>query len=173
MLPGDLYWLKAGGGAVHNEEPRPGSKTHGLQIFVNLPAKLKHDAPASLHIKSADVPALEGDGYRVRVVLGTSNSIEGAQSPVLPLTILDGKLTAEHLFKHEAQPNNAVWLYTVQGEFDVQLSGQTIRLAGGSSIALHGGDDDIQIKLLAAKDSHFVLIEGARCAKTSYRRDLS
>src|SRR6056297_211452 len=38
LAPGDLYWLKAASGAVHDEAPTPGSRTHALQIFVNLPA---------------------------------------------------------------------------------------------------------------------------------------
>ena len=38
LEPGDLYWLKAGSGAVHDEKPLPGAKIHGLQMFVNLPA---------------------------------------------------------------------------------------------------------------------------------------
>ena len=70
LMPGDLYWLKAGRGAVHDEAPRPGSRTHGLQVFVNLPARMKHDAPASLHVASDTMPVVTADGVRVRVMLG-------------------------------------------------------------------------------------------------------
>ncbi|SIS88993.1 hypothetical protein SAMN05421759_105144 [Roseivivax lentus] len=38
LAPGDLYWLTTARGAVHDEAPTPGSQTHALQIFVNLPA---------------------------------------------------------------------------------------------------------------------------------------
>lgn len=38
LMPGDLYWLKAGSGVIHDESPRQGAKIHGLQVFVNLPS---------------------------------------------------------------------------------------------------------------------------------------
>eukprot|EP00903_Cladosiphon_okamuranus_P005214 g5212.t1 len=74
--PGDLYWLNAGSGAIHDEAPRKGASIHGLQIFVNLPGRMKHQAPSSLHVKREDMPTLKGQGYRVRLVLGRSNGVE-------------------------------------------------------------------------------------------------
>ena len=62
MQPGDLYWLNSGSGAVHDEAPREGSKIHGLQIFVNLPAHLRHQDPSSLLVQKDSMPILEGDG---------------------------------------------------------------------------------------------------------------
>ena len=44
LAPGDLYWLKAGRGAVHDAGPRPGAQTHALQVFVNLPAAAKRES---------------------------------------------------------------------------------------------------------------------------------
>ena len=58
--PGDLYWLNAGSGAIHDEAPRKGASIHGLQIFVNLPARMKHQAPSSLHVKREDIPCTAG-----------------------------------------------------------------------------------------------------------------
>ena len=84
LLPGDLYWLKAGRGAVHDEAPLSGARTHALQIFVNLPARMKHDAPDALHVPGATMPVIEGDGRRVRVVLGETQGVLGASSPALP-----------------------------------------------------------------------------------------
>jgi redox-sensitive bicupin YhaK (pirin superfamily) len=104
MLPGDLYWLKAGSGAVHDESPRTGASIHGLQVFVNLPARMKHDAPESRHVKAQDIPVLETDGYRVRVVLGNSNGISGRGSPALPMTILDGRIGPGSAFTTTCRP---------------------------------------------------------------------
>ena len=69
LQPGDLYWLKAGKGGVHDEKTLPGGHAHGLQMFVNLPAVQKHDQPAALHVKSTDMPIIESGEHRVRVVL--------------------------------------------------------------------------------------------------------
>ena len=45
LEPGDLYWHKAGARPVHDEKPLLGAKTHGLQMFVYLPASMKQDVP--------------------------------------------------------------------------------------------------------------------------------
>ena len=42
LAPGDLYWLKAGSGAVHDECPRVNARTHGLQVFVNVPQSQRY-----------------------------------------------------------------------------------------------------------------------------------
>ncbi len=61
LQPGDLYWLKAGNGALHDEAPRPGSRIHGLQVFVNLPQRQRHDAPQSLLVRRGEMPVVSGD----------------------------------------------------------------------------------------------------------------
>jgi len=113
LMPGDLYWLKAGSGAVHDEAPRAGARIHGLQVFVNLPARMKQDAPQSLHVSAKDIPVLETGGYRVRVVLGYSNGIAGQTSPALPMTILDGNIAAGSTFAHELQAGENGWVYAI------------------------------------------------------------
>lgn len=160
LLPGDLYWLKAGRGAVHSEEPVPGSRIHGLQIFVNLPARLKHSEPASLHVRAADIPAIEGPGHKVRVLLGASQGVQGAQSPALPLTILDGKLTAGAGFIHDLTAGRAAWLYAISGDLEVRIGSRSIRIAKGKAVALHTGEKGSSLSLHSVSGSHFALIEG-------------
>src|SRR5215467_368315 len=50
LKAGDLYWLAAASGAAHEERPAPGARTHALQIFVNLPCRLKKEPARSLHV---------------------------------------------------------------------------------------------------------------------------
>lgn len=92
LMPGDLYWLKSGSGAVHDEAPRAGASIHGLQVFVNLPAQMKKDAPESLHVNAHKMPVLKTHRNRVRVLLGNSSGLIGKVSPTLPMTILDSKI---------------------------------------------------------------------------------
>lgn len=60
LAPGDLYWQKAARGAVHDEAPTPGSRTHALPIFVNLPAALKLDMPAARHVTATQMSVIKG-----------------------------------------------------------------------------------------------------------------
>ncbi|MBR9910418.1 MAG: pirin family protein [Gammaproteobacteria bacterium] len=161
LLPGDLYWLKAGSGAVHDEAPRAGASIHGLQVFVNLPARLKQDAPASLRVKAQDMPALETDGHRVRVVLGASNGTTGQVSPALPMTILDGKIAAGSTFAHDLQSRDNGWVYAIDGEFELMVAGETVRLRAGQAIAIEAtsasATNSFELTNLADSGAHFAL----------------
>lgn len=135
LAPGDLYWLKAARGAVHDEAPIPGSRTHGLQLFVNLPAAARQQAPTSLHVPAGQMPVISGPGHRARVMVGESNGVAGATSPALPLTILDIILAPGGRFTHPVAPDHAVWIHAIRGEVTVELEGETRRVSGSQALA--------------------------------------
>lgn len=136
VMPGDLYWLQAGAGAIHDESPRHGASIHGLQVFVNLPSALKKTAPTSLHVKARDIPVYDHRGSRVRIVLGNSNGIDGHQAPALPITILDGRINPQANFYHRLKNAENAWIYAMEGELQLTISGQEVHLSKGQSIAL-------------------------------------
>lgn len=161
LMPGDLYWLKAGSGVVHDESPRPGAKIHGLQVFVNLPALSKKSQPASLRVKAKDVPRHEQNGSRVRIVLGESNGIAGQQSPALPMTILDGHIDPRSVFSHQINEDENAWLYAVKGELEVTINKQKVKLIEGQSIAISSSVaaslNPLWLLNTGNKTAHFVL----------------
>ncbi len=70
---GDVQWMTAGSGIMHQEMPKgdPGGRMHGFQLWANLPASLKMTEPRYQDIKAADIPeAVEDDGTRARVIVG-------------------------------------------------------------------------------------------------------
>jgi quercetin 2,3-dioxygenase len=70
---GDVQWMTAGRGILHQEMPQGDEKgrMHGFQLWANLPASLKMTAPRYQDIKAPDVPeVIDDDGTRVRVVCG-------------------------------------------------------------------------------------------------------
>lgn len=160
LFPGDLYWLKAGGGAVHDEKPLPGARTHALQVFVNLPARHKRDAPASLHVPAKEMPVVKGDGHRVRIVLGESNGVTGAQSPALPLTILDGHLEPTGCYTHRLEPDQNMWIYAVRGDVEIRSGDLSRRLPENTAIALCSGLEPKPLEIRSRASGQFVLIQG-------------
>ena len=70
---GDVQWMTAGRGILHQEMPRGDAKgrMHGFQLWANLPSSLKMTAPRYQDIKAAEIPEItDDDGTRVRVVCG-------------------------------------------------------------------------------------------------------
>ena len=79
---GDVQWMTAGSGILHQEMPRgdPQGKMHGFQLWANLPASLKMTAPRYQDVSAGDIPEVtDDDGTRVRVVCG---SFWGKTGPV-------------------------------------------------------------------------------------------
>jgi redox-sensitive bicupin YhaK (pirin superfamily) len=93
--PGDLHWTLAGKGIVHTQQPEGDhARLDGLQLFVNLPRRLKRIDPATMLLCARDVPLIEGPGIRLRVLAG---ALEGKISPLRtpePILIVDGWLDA-------------------------------------------------------------------------------
>lgn len=73
LAAGDVQWMTAGRGILHQEMPQgdEAGRMHGFQLWSNLPSSLKMTAPRYQDIKAAEIPEIvEDDGTRVRVVCG-------------------------------------------------------------------------------------------------------
>lgn len=88
ITPGELNWMTAGRGIVHSERSTPEDrltdrKAFGIQAWVALPKSQEEAPPSFLHVGAHDLPQLEGEGVRLRLIAG---SMFGALSPVKTAT---------------------------------------------------------------------------------------
>jgi redox-sensitive bicupin YhaK (pirin superfamily) len=80
--PGDVQWMTAGSGILHQEMPKGDAegRVYGFQLWANLPAANKMTDPRYQEVKARDIPVVEDpSGARVRVVCG---SFRGTRGPV-------------------------------------------------------------------------------------------
>lgn len=98
---GDVQWMTAGSGILHEEFHSTGyAKTGGpfemVQLWVNLPAKDKMAAPGYQAITADTIPevALANDAGRVRVIAGTYEGAKGPANTFTPMNVWDVRLTA-------------------------------------------------------------------------------
>ncbi|MCC7156464.1 MAG: pirin family protein, partial [Bryobacterales bacterium] len=71
---GDVQWMTAGRGIIHQEMPKgdPAGRMHGFQLWANLPSGLKMTAPRYQEVKSSAIPEVtDDDGTHVRIVCGS------------------------------------------------------------------------------------------------------
>src|SRR5207248_10902697 len=66
MGPGEVQWMRAGRGVIHDEAPdevllRTGGRVHGVQLWINMPKGGKHAEPAYRHVKADEIPLLLHD----------------------------------------------------------------------------------------------------------------
>lgn len=139
LEPGDLYWLAAGRGAAHEERPADGARIHALQIFVNLPHRLKGQHAHALHVQRATIPIITGTDHRVRVLLGTSGDIHSADGTPEEMTMLDGSIDANGIFMHALPEERQAWILAVKGDIRVELDGEVATLEEGTALAVSAG----------------------------------
>jgi hypothetical protein len=73
IAPGDVQWMTAGSGIIHQEMPKgdQSGRMHGFQLWANLPASLKMTAPRYQGVEAKDIPNMtDDDGTHVRLVCG-------------------------------------------------------------------------------------------------------
>ena len=97
---GDVQWMTAGSGIIHQEMPKgdEAGRMHGFQLWGNLPSSQKMTAPRYQEVEAADIPVVtDDDGTRVRVICGSfwgkSGPVDGiAADPIyLDVSIPPGK----------------------------------------------------------------------------------
>jgi quercetin 2,3-dioxygenase len=74
IAAGDIQWMTAGRGIIHQEMPKGDQegRMHGFQLWANLPASLKMTAPRYQEVKAVEIPEItDDDGTRARIVCGT------------------------------------------------------------------------------------------------------
>jgi redox-sensitive bicupin YhaK (pirin superfamily) len=120
IATGDVQWMTAGSGIIHQEMPRGDDKglMWGFQFWANLPASQKMMAPRYRGIVSGEIPevTLEG-GVRAKVICG---EVEGVKGPVRDVVVdpayLDITVPPETTFRHPIRRGHKVFAYVVNGE---------------------------------------------------------
>lgn len=126
--PGDVQWMTAGSGVVHEEFHSPafsaaGGTFHGVQLWVNLPAKHKLDPPRYQGILAAEIPSVDlaGAGH-ARIIAGTLQGTTGPAQTVTPMNLWDLTLKAGSETTLELPDGHNTAVALLQGRAKVQDS---------------------------------------------------
>ena len=118
--PGDVQWMTAGSGVIHQEMPQetPSGMLWGFQFWANLPASQKMMPPRYRDVKAADIPEVTLEtGTRVKVISG---EVAGVQGPVRDIVIepevLDVSVPAGASFRHSVRDGHTAIAYILDGE---------------------------------------------------------
>jgi redox-sensitive bicupin YhaK (pirin superfamily) len=161
--PGDVQWMTAGSGILHEEYherefANAGGRMHMMQLWVNLPAKHKMAKPGYQPITAAQIPAvpLEGGAGEVRVIAGGYAGQKGPAHTFTPVALLDVRLKAGgHLPFTVPLPSthNAMAIVTAG---HVRVGGK--EASKGELILFE--NDGAELQLTATEDTHLLVLAG-------------
>jgi redox-sensitive bicupin YhaK (pirin superfamily) len=156
---GDVQWMSAGGGIIHQEMPKGDRRGRmaGFQLWANMPAKEKMSAPRYRGIKAATIPLVKTDGgATARIIAGEVAGVRGAVTDIAARPeYLDVNVPAGSTFTHEVPEGNTVLAYVIEGE---GRFGHDEAKAGEFTFVHFGPGTTVTVK--ADKPVRFLLVSG-------------
>lgn len=121
---GGIQWMTAGKGLVHEEVSSTEFKEKGgdleiLQLWLNLPSKLKMTDPAYIGLQHDEIPHLTQAGVTINLIAGNWNNHQGAIRPLIDITLMTIEMLTESSLELTAPQEHNVFFYLVKGEIEV------------------------------------------------------
>jgi redox-sensitive bicupin YhaK (pirin superfamily) len=176
--PGDVQWMTAGSGIIHQEMPRGDGDgaMHGFQLWANLPAASKMMEPRYREVASREIPEVTLDGgATVKVIAGTVGGVVGSVRDVVTSPeYLDVSLGPGATFTHSTPRGHTVFAYVVGGkgafcddkdpfcyevERDSYFDTERSELIGDRHLVLFGDGDAVKVAA-EAEPVRFLLVSG-------------
>lgn len=159
---GDVQWMTAGSGIIHQEMPRgdASGRMGGFQLWANLPAAQKMMDPRYRDVKRADIPMVSlKNGVEIRVICG---DVAGTKGPVKDIVIdpqyLDVSVPRDSEFIHTVKRGHTAFAYIYEGSgrFDDQkeksaAAGSLILFSDGDRVAVRAGEEPVRFLMVSGK----------------------
>ena len=120
ITAGDVQWMTAGSGIIHQEMPHgdPDGRMYGFQLWANLPRSNKMMDPRYRDVKDATIPEVtQANGVKIRIICG---EVDGQRGPVQDVVIdpryLDVTVPAKSEFIHPTPLGHTVFAYIIDGK---------------------------------------------------------
>jgi redox-sensitive bicupin YhaK (pirin superfamily) len=175
---GDVQWMTAGSGIVHQEMPQgdPEGRMHGFQLWANLPSSLKMTDPRYQEVQSADIPeVVDDDGTSVRVICGRmwgkTGPVDGiaADPSYLDVRIPPGKRKSlpvatelhafAYVFEGSGRFRNASEPLNAPTEGVGQVEAGSAKEADNRSLVLFDRGDEVTVEA-GEQGMRFLLVSG-------------
>ncbi len=158
--PGDVQWMTAAGGIIHEEFHSPAYTAKGgpfrmVQLWVNLPAKDKMTKAGYQGITDADIPVVELPGGRARIIAGEFQGGRGPARTFSPMNVWDARLNGGADMAFDVPEGHTTMIAVLAGE--VSVNGTVARDAEVVRLAREG----TQVSLKATTDAMFLVLAGA------------
>jgi len=159
---GDVQWMTAGNGIIHQEMPKSDKidpLLWGFQLWANLPASHKMMEPRYRDIKDKDIPVITLDeNVKVKIICGEINGTRGpVQDIVTDPEYIDVTIKSQSEFKHPIKRGHNVFAYVIEGE--AYFEEPKDHLVDSETLVIYREGDDVKITT-SEESVRFLLISG-------------
>ncbi|HEY0521365.1 MAG TPA: pirin family protein [Ilumatobacteraceae bacterium] len=159
LRTGDTQWMTAGSGVLHKEGPsaaaqRTGGRTHGLQLWVNLPAALKMTPPAYQDLRAEENATTTMTGATVRVIAGDLFGLTGPGQTRTPISYAHVTLAEGAVVSTPLPSDHVVLAYAMTGGFrigDTNVDEGVLAVVEGAELSLEGVASTSEIIVLTGR----------------------
>ena len=158
---GDIQWMTAGSGIIHEEMPKyEGGRMHGFQLWVNLPAASKMISPRYQDIPAGKIPVVElGNKSRVKVLAGIFQGVKGpVENIIADPEYFDIEMPANAELVIPAAADHTVFAYLYEGSAmfggnsaDQQHAGEGVLFGDGDHVLVKTTSSGVRFILIAGK----------------------
>lgn len=152
---GEVQWMTAGSGILHEEMLPASERLLGVQLWLNLAAKDKMVAPAYKSIKNSEIEEIGLENGKLRLLAGRYKDKEGYISKYLPLDYYDIHLNPNASTVIETERDRSVMLFTLLG--DAYIAGElveektAVKLTEGDYVEIKATDKKAQVLFISSK----------------------
>ena len=169
--PGDVQWMTAGRGLIHNEIPAEGVVVHSFQLWVNLPAAKKMTAPRYQDLVGDAVPVRREPGAEIRVFSGSSGGVTAPTENFVPVTLVEFRLEPCAWVRQDLPADYNAVVVVLEGAGALGAKGAPVAagdvawLTRGDSvetsdIAIQAGDQPLRALLYAGRPLREPVVSG-------------
>jgi redox-sensitive bicupin YhaK (pirin superfamily) len=152
---GEVQWMTAGSGIMHEEKLPAATRLLGVQLWLNLPAKDKMAPPAYHSIKNKDITEINFNWGKLRLLAGGFEEKKGYISKYLPLDYYDLHINPNQSVIINTESDRSVMLFTLLG--DAYIGGElvkektAVKLTSGDQVEIKATDDKAQVLFISSK----------------------
>lgn len=151
---GEVQWMTAGSGIMHEEKLPASERLLGVQLWLNLPAKDKMVPPAYRSIKNSEIEEIKLENGKLRLLAGQFEGSKGYLSKYLPLDYYDLHLNPNASIVLNTERERSVMVFTLLG--DAYIGGQLIKektavkLGTGDYVEIKATDKNAQVLFISS-----------------------
>lgn len=152
---GEVQWMTAGSGIMHEEILPAAERMLGVQLWMNLPSKDKMAPPAYHSIKNSEIEEIEFNWGKLRLLAGEFEGRKGYMSKYLPLNYYDLHLNANASVVLNTESERSVMVFALLGDVyigDDLVKGKTaVKLTSGDTVEIKATDEKAQVLFISSK----------------------